>query len=440
MPARVAKNWTKSSAMKDSVDSFNLETLNESNLINQLLVFTKDDLTFSVIMELFGSFNGKYLCHPYDTFTVPPGAYHYEDSNGRIRKNTNSFVTTIGIWIFNIVFIRDFGFCEVFDGYINKNLTNKEFENMNQQLVLALLEDKISIENYKKYLNMTQFFMPFETILSPNQTEALLTCTKIINKKKEELATKYKDELDAGNAVIAEKMEKELLDFALDKLKDDPGLDPLLSGAGGDISNNFKNMFIMKGAIRDVDPNAKKEFNIALSNWADGISADEYSIVANSLAGGPYSRSKKTELGGYWEKLLTAAFSTLKIDVPGSDCGTKEYIEVVITDKNFMNYIYNYIITPSGTLDELTTDTKSKYLNKKVKMRFATKCKHKDPTTFCHHCAGNFFYRRSEGKKVNIGTSMAQIASAVKLKSMSAFHNSVVKTSIVDPFKMFGIK
>jgi hypothetical protein len=139
--------------------------------------------------------------------------------------------------------------------------------------------------------------MPFETILSPNQTEALMTCTKIINKKKMELYKKYKVELDKGNAVVAEDMEKELLDFAMEKLKDDPGLDPLLSGAGGDIGNNFKNMFIMKGAIRDVDPNAKKEFNIALSNWSDGISANEYSVIANSLAGGPYSRSKKTELG-----------------------------------------------------------------------------------------------------------------------------------------------
>jgi hypothetical protein len=143
---------------------------------------------------------------------------------------------------------------------------------------------------------------------------------------------------------------------------------------------------------------------------------------------------------GYWEKLLTAAFSTLKIDVPGSDCGTKEYIEVTITKGNFMNYVYNYIITPTGKLEELTTSNREKYIGKKVKMRFVTKCKHKDPTTFCHHCAGNFFYRRSDNKQVNVGTSMAQIGSAIKLRAMKAFHDSTVTTTMVDPYKMFGLK
>ena len=439
MAKRISKHWNRQAGPK--IDKFDLDKLNSTNLIDQLLVLKQEDLTFSLIMQLFGSFNGKSLCNAYDTFEVPVGAYQYKDKKGNIKSNTNKFITTIGIWIFNVIFIRDFeGFADIFGGYINKNLTNGDLEDINQDLAFALLEDKITVDTYKKFLNMAQFFMPFETILSPNQTEALMTCTKIINKKKAELYKKYKKELDEGNVVIAEKMEKELMDFALDKLKDDPGLDPLLSGAGGNISNNFKNLFIMKGAIRDPDPNAKKEFNVALSNWVDGISADEYSLIANSLAAGPYSRSKKTELGGYWEKLLTAAFSTIRIGEPGSDCGTKEYIEVIITNKNFKNYIYNYIITSSGKLEELTMENKEKYLNKKVKMRFVTKCKNKDQTTFCHHCAGNFLYRRSEGKSVNVGTAMAQIASAIKNRSMKAFHDSTVKTTEVNPMRMFGFE
>lgn len=438
MAARIAKHWTPQAGTE--TDHFDIDQLNERSLVNQLLNFKQSDLTFSFIMQLFGTFNGKSLAHSYDTMDIPVGSYMYIDKNGKDHYNTNSFRTTIGIWLFNIVFLRDFkGFADVFGGYINENVNAKKFGKMNSELTLALLEDKIDVETYKSFLNMAQFFMPFETILSPNQTEALLTCTKFIEKKKQELYKIYKKDLDNGDAAVAEKMEKELIDYALEELKDDPGLDPLLSGAGGDIGNNFKNMYIMKGAIRDPDPNAKKEFNIALSNWTDGISADEYSLIANSLAAGPYGRSKKTELGGYWEKLLTAAFSTLKIDKPGSDCGTKEYIEVVLTEDNFMNYIYNYIITPSGTLEELTTDTKPKYINKKIKMRFASKCKHKDPTTFCHHCAGNFFYRRSENKPVNVGTATAQIGSAIKLASMRGFHNSVVTTTTVDPMKMFGM-
>ena len=48
-------------------------------------------------------------------------------------------------------------------------------------------------------------------------------------------------------------MEKELIDYALDYLGDDPSLDLYLSGARSNIGNHFKNMYIMKGAIRNPD-------------------------------------------------------------------------------------------------------------------------------------------------------------------------------------------
>ena len=75
-------------------------------------------------------------------------------------------------------------------------------------------------------------------------------------------------------------------------------MDMFLSGAGGSFENNFKNMFIMRGSVQDPDP--RKSYNIITSNYVDGVSQDEYAKLANTLAAGPYSRSKKTELGGYW--------------------------------------------------------------------------------------------------------------------------------------------
>lgn len=431
---RKTKHWELRSKIPEK---FNLQELNADNLVGNMLALKQEDVTFSFIMESFGSFNGKSLCHPYDTFDVPKGLYNFTDlKTGKLVSNTNKFTTTFGLWVFNTVFLRGFNYCSLVGGYYNNTVGADEFDDIHQMIIYALMEEKIDLEGYKRFLNYTQFFMPFETILSPNHTESLLTCTKEVNKKKSELYKKYKKDIDNGDAVVAEKMEKELLDYAVnDLLKDDPGLDPMLSGAGGNIKNNFKNIFIMKGAMRDPDPNAKKTFNIALSNWADGISADEYSIVANSLTGGPYSRSKKTELGGYWEKLLTAAFSTVLLDPPGSDCGSKKYIQVTITNKNYRFFMYNYIITSSGKLEELTTDTLPKYLNKKVKMRFSIYCKSK--TGFCNCCAGNFFYRRSENKNPNVGVSMAQIASSLKNASMKHFHNSTISTRLIDINAMF---
>ena len=434
---RVSKHWDLNP--KNNVEVFDIESLNSSNLINQLLVLKQSDVTYSFIMRLLGSFNGKQLCRQYDTFDVPVGAWKFTNKNGKEVKNTNKFTTTIGIWVFNVFFLRDFGFSFLFDGYINHNINSGLFKDINQKLVYALAEDKIDTINYKRFLNYTQFFMPYETILSPNHTELMMVSTKKIEAKKNQLIKENKEALDNGDVVVVEKIEIELLNYAKELLGDDPSLDVYESGAGGNFENNFKNMYVMKGAIRDPDPNAKKEFNIATSNFIDGFNAKEYTLLANSLAGGPYSRSKKTEIGGHWEKLFGAAFQHVTLDEPGSDCGTDKYVTVTITKKNLAENMYNYIIKPNGELEELTSDNIDKYMNKTVKMRFSIFCKSK--TGICNKCAGNFFYRRG-GR--NIGLATIQIPSTIKLRSMKAFHDSTITTKSiledVDTMKAFGLR
>jgi hypothetical protein len=430
---RVSKHWNLNP--KINVEKFNLEEVDESNLINHLLKLKQTDITFSFMMNILGNFDGKSLCKQYDTFDVPIGAFSYLNKKGKLVSNKNKFTTTIGIWIFNVFFLRDFGFSFLFNGYINDNIDEKKFNKINQTLVYALCEDKIDGETYKKFLDYGQYFMPFETILSPNHTEKILGCTKEIQKKKAELAKKYEEGIKNGDPVIGEKMSKELLEYAKEILKDDPSLDVYDSGAGGTFKNNFKNMYVMKGAVRNPDPNAKQEFTIATSNFLDGVSADEYSLIANALAAGPYARAKKTEIGGYWEKLFVAAFQTISLDGPDTDCGSNKYIEVELTEKNLSMYMYNYIIKSDGSLEELTSDNSDKYIGKKVKMRFSIFCKSK--TGICNKCAGNFFYRVKVG---NLGLATVQIPTALKLKSMKAFHDSTINTTEIDPMKAFGLK
>lgn len=430
---RISKHWSLNPNLE--IETFNSDQITKDNLINHLLIIKQSDISFSLIMNLFGSFNGKCLCHSYDTFDVPANRFSFKNAKGKEVSNASKFTTTIGIWIFNIFFLRDFGFSFLFDGYINENINGNLFKNINQKLVYALAEDKIGTSEYKRFLDYTQFFMPFETILCPNHTEKILTCTKIIEKKKKEYLKIHGDEIKAGNIVVAEQMEKELLAFAREYLGDDPSLDVYESGGGGSFGNNFKNMYIMKGAIRDPDPNAKQEFNIATSNFLDGVAADEYSLLANALTSGPYSRAKKTEIGGHWEKLFGAAFQTVILDEEGSDCKTKKYITVELTEKNLSEFMYNYIIKGNGELEELTSDNSDKYIGKKVKMRFNIFCKSK--TGICNKCAGNFFYRRGSR---NIGLATIQIPSTLKLRSMKSFHDTTLRTTEIDPMKAFGLK
>jgi hypothetical protein len=213
---------------------------------------------------------------------------------------------------------------------------------------------------------------------------------------------------------------------------DDPSMDTIYSEAVGDFDNNFKNIFVMKGAVRDPDPNAKKKYSAVLGNYIDGIPAEEYSLVAGGAAYGAYSRSKKTEVGGYYEKLFVAAFQHLKLDPPGSDCGTTNHIEVNLTEDNIDDYMYSYIIQPNGSLELLDTSTRSKYINKKVKFRFSSMCKSK--TGICNKCAGELFYKINNPK---IGPVLSNIPDRLKLSSMKMFHNATVQIAQMPVYSAF---
>ena len=400
--------------------------ITDKELYNELINLEESDITASYIYGLFGEYDGKSRCNPYDLIDIPAGSYGPEGN-----KNKNKFTTTVGIWIFNKWFIEN----DLFDlfKYVNKTINSDQLDSMNQELSYALMEDRIHVSALKRYLMKTQLAMQFVTVLAPNYSEELLTVSTKIDKLKDELIKKYKKELDAGDTVIAEQIEKELIAYAKDLLKDDPAMDSFVSGARSNINNNFKNMFIWKGATRDPNPDAKQEYRIATSNYMEGIKREEFSLYCNSGIDGAYSRGKKTEHGGYLENLATMAYQDLILDEPGTDCGTDRHIEVMLTPKNVKQYMYNNIIGTNGKLTELNSQNKDRFMNKRVKMRMAYLCPHEKP---CNACAGNFYYKL--GIK-NVGLTLMQVFSIYKNKSMKAFHDSTVQLTEIDTMKAFGL-
>lgn len=400
------------------------KTITNKNDIDYLVNITEKDITTTFIMEMFGQFDTGQRFNPYDIITIPEKSYGPEG-----KKNKKPFTTTVGIWIFNKYFIEPHLF-DIFK-YVNKTVDKGMLGSMNDTISSAVLEDRLPLEYLKDFNMKTQKCMPYISILAPNYTDKMLTCTKAINKKKAELYKKYEDKIKAGDYVAADEMEKELLDWALEYMGNDPSMDMFLSGARGSIGNNFKNMFVMKGVIKDPDPNAKQKYKVMMSNYIDGVSPDEYSILANSLAAGPYARAKKTEQGGYREKLFLRALQDLTLDAAGSDCGTSRYINVQLNNSNISDWMYSYIIEGSK-LVELTSENKDKYVGKTVKMRFSALCESK--TGICNKCMGNLYYRLN---KVNIGTALTQIASVQKNVSMKAFHDSTQSLDEMDLSEVF---
>lgn len=398
------------------------------------MITNKDDIEFflgldketcfktSFIMETFGDFGKGPKYNPYDTITIPPNTY------GTTKKNKNAFVTTCGLWVFNKAFIEQ----DLFDafGYINQTVGKKMIGKIMNTISQYILENKLPLDALKNFIKEAYKFMPYVTVLSPSFSAKTLTCTKQIEAKKKELLKKYKNELEIDMEHTVAKIEKELLEYALEYLKDEEAMDMWKSGVLGDLENNFKNMYIMKGLVKD--PNTDNGYNAILSGYMDGIKSKDYVNFANSLAAGPYARSKKTELGGYWEKLLLVAYQHLII--VSDDCHTKRTIKVYLTEKNINRYMYNYIVD-NGKLVELTSDTAPKYYNTTVNMRFSAFCEEKNG--FCNTCIGNLFHRL--GIK-NVGCAVPQVASVLKNKSMKSFHDSQVQTTKIDYMDAFGLK
>ena len=404
-------------------DSLKDIEITKDNLYSVILSIKEKDICSTLIYKIFGNFNGENLCNPYDILTIPPNIYHGNDQ----------FVTTVGVWIFNMYFIAP----DLFPlfGYIQEEVGSKMMGKINTKLSHAFIEDKITVEQLNKFLHKAVQFAAYEIILTPNHSEVMMSSTKLINKKKDEILKKYEKQLNSDDntevILYAEKAEKELLDYVEETIGDDPALDTFKSGAQGSIGNNFKNMFVMKGAV--VDPISGKA-KVLKSNYADGVSADEYATLANTLAAGPYSRSQKTATGGYWEKLFVSAFQHLILDPPGSDCGTKRTVTVTLTNDNINDWMYNYIVSGSNLI-ELTSDNADSYIGKTVKFRFSSLCESK--TGFCNKCAGNLFYRIN---MPNVGVSTSQIPSKLKLICMKQFHDSTINTTTMNIAKAFGIE
>lgn len=382
---------------------------------------TEDFLKTSIFMDCFGKFNGKVRFQTFDVMEIPPKTYH---------NNKNKFTTTIGSWFFNNACIDYPGlFSEL--GYINEPFNKKLYKKLNDKISLAILEDRITVEQYKKYIMCLQKFMNYSTIICTTTSEDMLMISKKIEPKKKELFKKYEKEIAAGDAFVTEKIEQELLQYCEETLKDDPAWDNIKAGAGADLGNNFKNMYVMKGAAKDPDPT--KGYNIIKSCYIEGVSKEDYAAMANSLAAGPYARARKTATWGYEEKKFLLAFQHVKLGPKGSDCGTKRTITVTLDKDNMSMLMYSYIVEGSK-LVRLDSTTMDKYAGKTVKVRFSSLCKNEH---ICNKCAGDLFYILNTP---NIGTATPQLASIVKNIQMKSFHDSTEKFIQMDAMSAFDEK
>jgi hypothetical protein len=198
-------------------------------------------------------------------------------------------------------------------------------------------------------------------------------------------------------------------------------------GAKANFDNDYKTMTL---AIGTTENPATGKPDFIESSFIEGIKKNELVAAGNIIVSSEFPKAVGTQIGGYLTKQFYAVFQSIVLDEVGTDCGTTEGIEILLTSDNMHLYIFQNIILPNGKLITLTPENSKDYLNKKIKLRSPMFCL---TDKICNACIGERF--NILGIK-NIGLTSGKISNNLLNKSMKKRHQSKIKMIDVDPDKL----
>lgn len=358
--------------------------------------------------------NGGIKFYSSDIITIGPTESRF------VKAGTK---TNLGIYITNKYLIEDL---EVF-GYINKPFTGKVLGNIDSSLSKALQEGDVTREQWGTYIDRSQWFFggPMAFIMNVSLSETVMQLPPKAKKLRKELLEEKKDDIAAGDPQASMHVEREVVSAALAEMRKtgDPSMALFDSGCGIDPYNQYKTIFVMKGAVQDNTGESSTGYKIVTSNYDEGVSKDDMAKIADSVVTSAYSSGVATQDSGTNGKKYNALFQRVRLQPRGTDCGTKDTIDVLITPDNADGYIYRNIVDGSK-IRMLTPDNIKTYHGKTVKMRTGIHCKAPDPE-YCACCIGDRPYRIGIR---NIGFAFMSISGSTLNASLKKKHDVSIKT------------
>lgn len=351
-------------------------------------------------------------------FTLKKGEY----------LNDKDTKTNVGQMVVNkILFGNTPGIQKVL-GYVAAPFNKKLIEQNEDRIAKALAFGEIQSDDYARYLDNIQWLgNTFNTHVACSFTPNTCKPLPSVNKKKKELYEKHKDEIAKGNAVKDNEITDELLKMAKDELKNDVGMTIYDSGCKPKFGNSYKAMYVSRGAVFNA---SEERYDISTSCFMDGIRREDVPIGANSVVNGSYPKAVGTKDAGYETKKLFSCYQSVHLGKKGSDCGTKLYRSIKVTEKNKTGLINRYYST--GTKTELITPQNINGLvGKIIKVRSPLYCG--GGIELCNKCIGETPYVLGIE---NVGITAGDIGGNLLNIFMKAFHDLTIKTYTIDPKKM----
>ena len=245
-----------------------------------------EDITFENFVLWFGnladSTNGrtteqqKSKFNPTDVLTLTPKEYPMLDK---------PITTTLGRFIYTKFLVEGIGLENVV-GFINYVLDDGGCAKIENLVADALKEDKITVDQMYKYIDYRDWFsLQMHSVITTSFTRSSIIVPDSVKKLKKDLLKKYKKELQNHDNRASEKIENALVAKVKEELKDDVGMDLYVSGARGSIGNNYKNINLIRGAVKN---SMTGEFDIIGNSFLDGLKKEDIPAHANTIVQGAY--------------------------------------------------------------------------------------------------------------------------------------------------------
>ena len=326
-------------------------------------------------------------------------------------------ITTIGLYIFNKFLIEPL---KVF-GYINKPIDNEVWNTIEALVAEGCQADDIPPDAVAVFIDRTQYLLggPLSHLINPSLSSSVMVVPPKAELLKQKLFRENKDKLDANDPIVSSEIAKSVVKEALTEIKDakDPGISLFDSGAI-DPYNNYRTMFVMKGAIRDNTGESPTGYKVVKSNYNTGVSKDDVPLIADSLVTGAYYKGVATQDSGASAKRTNTLMQHIRLDKPGSDCKTTRTLKTLITSR----HLYRNIVV-NGKIINLTPDVIGKYKGKVCDMRSPIYCKAPDPK-YCNTCVGDRLYRIGVH---NVGSTISIMNGSTLNLSLKSFHDVSIK-------------
>lgn len=196
--------------------------------------------------------------------------------------------TTLGRLLYSKIIVEGCGLEKVI-GFVNEPITNGKNVGIEKLIANALKEDKVSVNQMYKYIDTRDWLgLQLHSVICTSFTMRTLVLPKEIDVLRKELLKKYKKELEANDEKTAEIIEKELISKTKELLKNDVGLDLYTSGARGSINNNYKNINLMRGAVKNIQTGG---YDVITKSLMDGLDKKDMAAHSNTILMGAYPKA-----------------------------------------------------------------------------------------------------------------------------------------------------